>query len=241
MNSQNKNYKYLDLITVIFVVIIIVSNLVGAIKITRLCIPGTELCLSCTTGLLLFPASYLIGDILTEVYGYSKSRKVIWTGFVALIVANAIIQIFKALPPDPNWGLQEEYSRIFNQSLRVSIASLIAFFCGEFTNSFIIAKLKVLTKGKFQFVRIIGSTVAGEFVDSLIMYPLAFLGAPGFPIELMFKVMITNYCLKVLWETAIYPITKVLLKYLKRKENEDYYDYNTDFSPFHLNEESKTQ
>lgn len=233
METRVKNYKYLDLITVIFVVIIIISNLIGAIKITRLCIPGTDLCLSCTTGLLLFPASYLIGDILTEVYGYARSRKVIWTGFIALALANLIIQIFKTLPPDPNWGLQEAYSQIFNQSLRVSTASLIAFFCGEFTNSFILAKLKVFTKGKYQFMRIIGSTIGGELVDSLIIYPLAFLGAPGFPPELVLKIMITNYCLKVLWETAIYPLTKQILKFLKKSENEDYYDYSTDFSPFH--------
>ncbi|MCE2928832.1 MAG: queuosine precursor transporter [Candidatus Caenarcaniphilales bacterium] len=227
-----RTYKYLDIITTAFVVILLVSNLIGSLKVTRLCI-APDLCFSFTTGLFLFPASYLIGDILTEVYGYSKSRKVIWSGFAALILSNLLIQFFKILPPDPNWGLQEAYSQIFNQSLRVSAASMLAFFCGEFTNSFVIAKLKVITKGKFQFLRIIGSTIAGELVDSVIIYPLAFLGAPGFTPALVLKIMITNYCLKVLWEILVYPLTKILLKFLKKVESEDYYDYETDFNPFH--------
>ncbi len=212
-----------------------VSNLIGSVKVTRLCIPNTELCISCTTGLLLFPLSYLIGDILTEVYGYASSRKVIWTGFTALITANILIQIFKALPPDPDWGLQLAYSQIFNQSLRTSAASMIAFFCGEFTNSFVLAKLKVITQGKIPALRIIGSTVAGELIDTIIIYPLAFWGALGFPPNLLLKVMITNYCLKVLWEIVAYPVTKQILAFLKKTENEDYYDYDTDFNPFHVN------
>lgn len=232
---MHKNYKYLNSITLAFVVILILSNLIGSLKVTRLCLPFCDdLCLSFTTGLFLFPASYLIGDILTEVYGYQQSRKVIWHGFAALITSNLIIQFFKALPADPHWALQESYSQIFNQSLRVSLASIIAFFCGEFTNSYVLAKLKIFTKGKLQFIRIIGSTIAGELVDSLIIYPLAFWGAPGFSPALVLKIMITNYCLKVLWEIFAYPATKIILSRLKKSESEDYYDYKTDFNPFHL-------
>lgn len=232
--SSQKHYQYTGLITVSFVLILILSNLVGSVKITQLCL-GNWFCFSSTTGLLLFPASYLIGDILTEVYGYSQSRKVIWTGFGALIIANLIIQTFIALPPDPSWGLQESYTKVFSMSLRISIASMIAFAAGEFTNSYVIAKLKVLTKGKYQALRIIGSTMVGEFVDTAIVMPLAFLGAEGYPVELILKIMLSKYIIKVVWEIIAYPLVTVhLIKFLKTKEQEDYYDKKTDFNPFHL-------
>mgnify|MGYP002639011318 CR=1 FL=1 len=213
--------------------ILIVSNIIGSIKITRICLTD-NFCFSATTGLFLFPASYLIGDLLTEVYGYSKSRKVIWTGFACLLATNLIILFFRFLPPDPNWGLQEEYSKIFAQSLRVSFASMVAYFCGEFTNSLVIAKLKVWTKGKYQAFRIISSTAAGELVDTILILFLGFYGAAGYPLELMMKVLIINYTFKVSWEIIFYPLTRQLLKYLKKAENEDYYDTETDFNPFHL-------
>ncbi len=213
--------------------ILLVSNIVGAIKITRLCF-AENLCFSATTGLFLFPASYLIGNILTEVYGYSKSRRVIWTGFACLLITNLILLFFRALPPDPNWGLSLEYSKIFNMSLRISLASMVAYFCGEFTNSVVIAKLKVITKGKYQALRIISSTVAGEFVDSVLILFLGFYGNEGYPLELMFKVFLVNYSFKVAWEIIVYPLTRLLLKFLKKSENEDYYDTDTDFNPFHL-------
>ena len=217
-----------------FVTILLVSNIVGSIKITRLCV-AEELCISATTGLFLFPASYLIGDLLTEVYGYSKSRRVIWTGFACLLVTNLLILFFRALPSAPTWGLEEEYSKIFAMSFRVSMASMVAYFCGEFTNSLVIAKLKVWTKGKYQALRIIGSTAAGELVDSVLILFLGFYGSAGYPLELMFKVLITNYSFKVAWEIVVYPLTRQLLKFLKKSENEDYYDIDTDFNPFHLN------
>jgi uncharacterized integral membrane protein (TIGR00697 family) len=191
-----------------------------------------------TTGLLLFPASYLIGDILTEIYGYAVSRKVIWTGFTALILANLIIQLFIYLPADPNWGLQDAYSKIFNMSFRVSIASIIAFTCGEFTNSYVLAKMKILTKGKFMIARLIGSTAAGELIDTLIIFPLGFLGAEGYPLSLMFKMMLSKYIIKVVWEIIAYPILTVhLIKFLKKSEQEDYYDYDTNLNPFKLEPE----
>ena len=216
-----------------FVTILLVSNIVGSIKITRIC-AWDDMCFSATTGLFLFPASYLVGDLLTEVYGYSKSRKVIWTGFACLLATNLIILFFRALPSDPSWGLDEAYTKIFSLSLRVSMASMVAYFCGEFTNSLVIAKLKVWFKGKYQALRIIGSTAAGELVDSVLILFLGFYGTEGYPLELMLKVLMVNYTFKVAWEIVVYPLTWQLLKFLKKAENEDYYDIDTDFNPFHL-------
>lgn len=214
--------------------ILILTNLVGSAKITQFCL-SESFCFSLSTGLLLFPVSYLIGDILTEVYGYAASRRVIWTGFGALLIANLIIQFFVVLPADPNWGLQEAYSQVFKMSLRISIASIIAFAAGEFTNSYVIAKLKLWLKGKYQWFRIIGSTMAGELVDTLIIIPLGFWGAEGYPVEILFKIMMSKYLIKVIWEIIAYPIITVhLIKFLKTREHEDYYDKNTDFNPFHL-------
>ncbi|MDD9898749.1 MAG: queuosine precursor transporter [Candidatus Melainabacteria bacterium] len=229
-----KRYHYLEIITVAFVLILILSNLVGSAKITQLCL-AEDWCLSLSTGLLLFPVSYLIGDILTEVYGYSASRRVIWTGFGALLAANLIIQFFVVLPADPEWGLQQAYSQVFKMSLRISIASIIAFAAGEFTNSYVIAKLKLWLKGKHQWVRIIGSTMAGELVDTLIVIPLGFYGAQGYPVEILFKIMMSKYVIKVVWEIIAYPLITVhLIKFLKTAEHEDYYDKDTNFNPFHL-------
>ncbi len=219
--------------------VLIITNLVGSVKVTRLCIGWDEwFCFSTTTGILLFPISYLIGDILTEIYGYSASRRVIYTGFTALIISNLIIQFFIFLPPDPDWQLQGSYAQIFNQSFRVSIASMIAFWCGEFTNSYVVAKMKMLMKGKFMVARLIGSTIAGELVDTLIIYPLGFLGAEGYPVSLVVKMMISKYIIKVVWEIIAYPILTVhLIKFLKKSEGEDYYDYDTDLNPFHVEPE----
>ena len=234
MPKAQRSYKYLDTITVSFVVVLLISNLVGSVKITQICLPFFDnACFRCTCGLFLFPASYLIGDLLTEVYGYSKSRRVIWTGFASLLAANLIILFFSSLPAAPSWGLEQEFSAIFKQSMRVSLASMVAFFCGEFTNSYIIAKLKILTKGKHQAVRIIGSTMAGELVDTTLILFLGFYGAAGYPLELMIGVLITNYLFKVTWEILAYPLTRNLLKFLKKEEAEDYYDHKTDFNPFH--------
>lgn len=232
----SRTYKYLNAITVAFVVVILICNLIASIKITQIQLPIFGNKISFAAGLLFFPASYLIGDLLTEVYGYSKSRQVIWSGFISLLAANLIIKFLVALPPDPHWGLQEAYSQIFAIGFRVSLASMLAFFCGEFCNSFVIAKLKVFTKGKGQAFRIIGSTCVGEFVDTLIFYPLAFLGDPNFPPALILHIMFVNYCVKVLWECLAYPITRKIIVFLKRAEQEDYYDINTDFNPFHLDE-----
>lgn len=204
--------------------------MIASVKVSQIELLGHGL--SFGAGLFFFPVSYLIGDLLTEVYGYSRSRRVIWIGFISLLVANFITQILVALPPDPAWKLQEAYESIFAISLRVSLSSMLAYFCGEFINSYVIAKLKVWTEGKTMSLRIIGSTAAGEFVDTIIFYPLAFLGNPNFPVSLIIKIMITNYIVKVLWEVLAYPITRQIIAFLKSSESEDYYDRKTNFSPF---------
>lgn len=226
--KRERSYKYIDIITVVFVVILLLSNLVASIKVTKI---GE---VSFTAGLLFFPISYLVGDLLTEVYGYSKSRRVIWTGFISLLAANLITQFLVWLPADPSWTMQAAYEQVFGLSMRVSLASMLAYFCGEFVNSYVIAKLKILTKGKNQAARIIGSTACGELVDTLIFYPIAFIGQSSFPPELIIKIMITNYIVKVVWEIVIYPLTRQLIAFLKKAESEDYYDHKTNFSPFHL-------
>lgn len=223
-----KHYKYLDILTVLFVTVLLLSNLVTHNKVCRL---GNYVF---TSGIILFPLSYLLGDVLTEVYGYARSRRIIWIGFWSLIFSTTIVQIILLMPPADGWYNQRAYETVLGNVPRTVISSIIAFWAGEFTNSFVIAKMKIFTKGKYLFTRTIGSTVCGEAVDTLIFYPLAFYGLPSFPLELILKIMITNYTLKVLWEVFATPITYKVVEFLKKKENEDYYDYKTDFSPFHV-------
>lgn len=221
-----KRYKYLDIITVGFVTVLLISNLIANGKFAQI---GNFVF---GVGVILFPMSYLFGDILTEVYGYSKSRRVIWIGFCTLIIATIIVQIFLWLPPAEGWNKQDAYEKVLGNMPRIVICSMLAFWAGEFTNSFTLAKLKILTQGKHLWMRTIGSTIAGESVDSLIFYPLAFGGLESYPWHLILKVMIANYILKVLWEVIATPVTYKVVAYLKKVENEDYYDYDTNFSPF---------
>lgn len=224
--TSAKSYKYLDVAMVGFVVALLLSNFIGNAKVTQL---GP---LTFTSGVILFPLSYLLGDILTEVYGYSKSRRVIWVGFGALVISTILVQIMIWLPPAKEWHNQKVFETIFGGAPRVVISSMIAFWCGEFANSFTLAKLKILTKGKMLWSRTIGSTVVGEAVDSVVFYPLAFAGLAAFPWHLIFAIMASNYFLKVMWEVFMTPFTYKVVSFLKKVENEDYYDYETDFSPF---------
>lgn len=222
-----KSYKYLDIAMVISVVTLLLANFAGNSKITQI---GQ---LTFTSGIIFFPVSYLLGDVLTEVYGYSKSRRVIWISFGALIISAIIIKIMILLPPAKEWHNQEAFEIIFGNTWRTAIASMIAFWAGEFANSFTLAKMKIITSGKHLWTRTIGSTVVGEGVDSLIFYPLAFVGLAGFSWHLIFSVMLCNYALKVLWEVFATPVTYRVVSFLKKAEHEDYYDYKTDFNPFH--------
>jgi uncharacterized integral membrane protein (TIGR00697 family) len=227
MASNVKKFKYYDLIMAAFVTVLLCSNVIGAEKVVRLW--GFTF----GAGILFFPISYFFNDILTEVYGYARSRKVVWAGFSALIFASIMAMVVVALPAAPGWVHQDAYQAVFGVTPRIVIASLTAFFCGEFANSFVLAKMKLVTEGKFLWTRTIGSTIAGEAVDSLIFYPVAFYAF--WPNDLLLKVMLTNYVLKVTWEIVATPLTYGVVGLLKKKENEDYYDRDTNFTPFSLN------
>lgn len=224
--SSRRSYKYYDLVLGAFVTVLLCSDVIGVTKVCN--IDGFTF----GAGVLFFPISYLFGDILTEVYGYARSRRVIWSGFAALGFAAFMTWIVRILPPDPGWPHQEAYELMFGETPRIVLASLTAFWAGEFMNSYVLAKLKIRTEGRFLWVRTIGSTIVGEGVDTLIFYPVAFLGF--WSRGLMIEVMISNYLIKVGWEAAATPLTYKIVRFLKRAENEDYYDRDTDFNPFTL-------
>jgi queuosine precursor transporter len=223
---SRRTYKYYDLLMAGFVTVLLCSDIIGVQKV---CTIGG---ISFGAGILFFPLSYAFGDVLTEVYGYARSRKVIWTGFGALIFAAFMSWVIVRLPAEQTWRGQEAYEAIFGQTPRIIFASLTAFWAGEFANSFVLAKLKILTNGKWLWTRTIGSTVAGEGVDSLIFYPLAFAGV--WTTHNLVAVLISNYCFKVLWEVLATPLTYKIVGFLKKAESEDYYDRNTNFNPFTL-------
>ncbi len=221
-------YRYYDLIMAAFVTVLLCTNLISAPK--RVSLGGFTF----GAGVLFFPISYLFGDILTEVYGYARSRKVVWAGFGALVFATIVTQVVLNMPADPSWKNQEAFKAVFGGTWRIVLASMIGYFAGEFVNSFTLAKMKVATKGRFLWMRTIGSTMTGEAADSLLFYPVAFLGMPSWPVEKVLTVMVTNYCLKVAWEILATPMTYGIVGFLKKAESEDYYDIHTDFTPFSL-------
>lgn len=222
--SPRRVFRFFDLIMVAFVTVLLCSNLIGASKICTL------FGLTFSGSILFFPISYLFGDILTEVYGYARSRRVVWAGFIALLFASLVCALVLALPPGHGWDHQSELEIVFGQTPRIAGASLIAYFVGELMNSYVLAKMKIWTRGKWLWTRIVGSTIVGEGIDTLLFYPMAFLYV--WPKELIVQVMVTNYFIKVIWETMMTPFTYRVVGFLKRVENEDYYDYDTDFSPF---------
>ena len=223
---MQKSFRYYDVVMAAFVTILLCSNLIGAAKVCKI---GA---LTFGAGVLFFPISYIFGDVLTEVYGYARSRKVVWAGFAAMGFASFMTWFILHLPAAPGWPYQKAYETAFGNTPRIVIASLAAYFAGEFANSYTLAKMKIWTKGKFLWTRTVGSTIVGEFVDSVIFYPLAFLYV--WQTHLVFEVLLTNYMVKVLWEVLMTPVTYKVVAFLKAKEHEDYYDYNTDFNPFTL-------
>jgi len=231
--QPKRAYKYYDLVMAAFVTILICSNLIGPAKAAQVTLPLIGP-ITFGAGVLFFPISYIFGDILTEVYGYARARKVIWTGFIALIFAAVMASVVVALPPAPDWPNQHIYEVAFGNTWRIAAASMTAYFCGEFVNSFVLAKMKVWTNGKQMWLRFVGSTVAGEAVDSSIFYPLAFLGSGIMPDELVMKLTIVQFISKTLVEIVLLPVTYRIVAVLKKAEQEDYYDRDTDFSPFHL-------
>jgi hypothetical protein len=233
MNSPRREYKYYEFVMAAFVTVLICSNLIGPAKIAQVDLPllGTVVF---GAGVLFFPISYVFGDILTEVYGYARSRRVIWAGFAALAFASFMAWVVVQLPPAASWKNQAAYEVAFGSTWRIALASMIAYFCGEFVNSFVLAKMKIATQGRHLWSRTIGSTIFGEGVDSLLFYPLAFYGSGIIPNELIPAVMLTQFIAKVSVEVLFTPVTYAVVGWLKRAENEDHYDRGTRFTPFSL-------
>ncbi len=224
---MERNYRYFDLITALFVAVLLISN-VASTKIMRLG-PFTF-----DGGTILFPVSYIFGDILTEVYGYRRSRRVIWTGFFCTGLMAAVLAIVGALPPAEGWDNQAAYRTILGQTPRIVLGSLIAYFAGEFSNSYTLAKMKIWTGGRWLWTRTIGSTLVGEGVDTLLFVVIAFAGTmPG---ALLWSIIASNYVFKVGVEAAMTPVTYRVASFLKRVEHEDVYDVGTDFNPFKVSE-----
>jgi uncharacterized integral membrane protein (TIGR00697 family) len=232
-NLPHRSYKYYDFVMVAFVVVLVCSNLIGPAKIVQLRAPivGT---LTFGAAVAFFPITYIFGDVLTEVYGYARSRRVIWAGFAALSFASFMAWVVVRLPPAPFWPHQDAYEVAFGSAWRVAAASMVAYFCGEFVNSFVLAKMKILTRGRWLWTRTIGSTLFGEGVDSLIFYPLAFYGTGIVPDDKLAVVMLAQFVGKVGVEVVFTPVTYWIVGALKRAEHEDYYDRHTRFTPFSL-------
>jgi uncharacterized integral membrane protein (TIGR00697 family) len=226
-----RRLRYFDFVRVAFVTILLLSNVLGAGKVAQVNLPliGDW---PFGAGILFFPISYVIGDVLTEVYGYARARRCIWAGTTALLFMAFMSTVVVALPPAPDWTGQQAYEQVFGQVPRIVLASILAFWAGEFANSLVLAKMKIWTQGKYLWTRTIGSTVFGQGVDSLIFYPLAFWGAVGWTNDLVIKVLITQWFLKVSWEALLTPATYVVVGFLKRREGVDVYDEHTDFTPF---------
>jgi queuosine precursor transporter len=241
----SSGFRYFDFVMAAFVTILLLSNLIGAAKLSV--VGGFVF----GAGILFFPVGYVIGDVLTEVYGYARARRCVWAGFFALIFMAAMSFIVVAMPPFAGWQCaasgsplvgdaaraanpgavcQLTYESVFGSTWRIVFASLTAFWAGEFVNSFVLARMKLWTGGRMLWARTIGSTVAGQAVDSLIFYPLAFLGI--WSLEQVATVMVTNWALKVAWEVVLTPLTYAAVGFLKRREGVDVFDEGTNFSPF---------
>jgi uncharacterized integral membrane protein (TIGR00697 family) len=228
-----KQFRYYEFVMAAFVTILICSNLIGPAKIVQVELPVLGAVVF-GAGVMFFPISYVFGDILTEVYGYARARRVIWAGFAGLAFASLMAAVVVALPPAPFWENQTAYETAFGITWRIAGASMIAYFCGEFANSFVLAKMKIRTAGKWLWTRTIGSTIVGEAVDSSLFYPLAFYNSGIIPNDKLPAVMLAQFVGKVAVEVLFTPLTYKIVGFLKRAEDEDYYDRNTDFSPFTL-------
>jgi uncharacterized integral membrane protein (TIGR00697 family) len=230
--SEHRQYRYYDFVMAAYVCILLCSNLIGPAKETSIQVPilGTVTFLA---GVLFFPISYIFGDILTEVYGYARDRRVVWAGFAALAFASFMAAVIVHLPPSASSrATQPAVEAIFGNTPRIVAASVMAFLCGTFVNSYVLAKMKIWTLGHWLWTRIVGSTLCGELVDSMIFYFVAFYGR--IPQDHLVEIMFTQYALKSGWEILATPVTYRVVAFLKRAENEDYYDIGTNFTPFSL-------
>lgn len=227
-----RQYKYYDLLLGAYVCVLLCANLIGPAKVSTLHLPF-GISATFAAGVLFFPLSYLFGDIMTEVYGYARDRRAVWAGFGALAFAAFMATVIVKLPPSEEWrAMQPAVEQVFGNTWRIVIASILAFWSGSFTNSYVLAKMKIWTGGRWLWTRTIGSTICGEAVDSALFYSLAFYGI--WDNALLVKVSVTQYVLKTLWEVVMTPVTYRVVGALKRAEHEDYFDRDTDFTPFSL-------
>lgn len=227
-----KSYRYYDLILGAYVCVLLCANLIGAAKVSVVTLPwlGPRTYMA---GVLFFPISYLFGDILTEVYGYARDRRAVWSGFAALAFAAFMSAVIVQLPPADFWrSRQPAVEAMFGNTPRIICASIIAFWCGSFVNSYVLAKMKIWTRGRWLWTRLIGSTVCGELVDTALFYTIAFGGL--WTVSELTAVALDQYVLKSLWEVIATPLTYRIVGFLKRAEQEDYYDLHTNFTPFTL-------
>jgi uncharacterized integral membrane protein (TIGR00697 family) len=233
MNSPVvRQYRYYDFFMAAYVCVLLCSNLIGPAKVATLQLP-LGLSITFVAGVLFFPLSYIFGDVLTEVYGYARDRRCVWAGFAALGFAATMSAVIVALPPASWWQEQQKaVATVFGNTPRIVLASIIAFWCGSFVNSYVLAKMKIWTAGRWLWTRTIGSTLCGELVDSALFYTIAFYGL--WEVPHLVQVTLTQYLLKSGWEVLMTPVTYRVVAFLKRVEHEDYYDRDTDFTPFSL-------
>lgn len=245
--GARRHFRYFDYIMVAFVAILLLSNLIGAAKQAQIEVPLLGV-IKFGAGVMFFPVSYIIGDVLTEVYGYANARRCIWVGFFALLFMVFMSVVVVNIPPTPEWALasdtyhilghdvtapnQAAYQSVFGQTPRIVLASVIAFWAGEFINSFVLAKMKIVTKGKHLWTRTIGSTVFGQAVDSSLFYLIAFLGVAGWTTHAVITFAITQWIIKTCWEVILTPVTYGVVGWLKNREGVDVFDTDIEFSPF---------
>jgi uncharacterized integral membrane protein (TIGR00697 family) len=225
-----KSYKYLSFITGIFTATLLISNTLD----TKIFTLGP---LNLPSGIILFPLAYIFGDVLTEVYGYAASRKVIWTGFVSLLLMILTYEVARLLPAAPFWPHQEAFQNILGHVPRIVLASITAYFVGEFCNSYVLAKIKVWMQGRAMPFRFVASTAVGQAVDTTVFVLIAFGGL--FSAGQMASLIFSGWAFKVAWEVIALPLTLVVVKRLKKAEDEDYFDIDTNFNPFHLNKKTE--
>jgi hypothetical protein len=225
IHSIKRSYRFFDILVAFFVAVLLISNIASTkiIHLWKFTFDG---------GTILFPLSYIFGDILTEVYGYRRSRKVIWLGFSAAILMSLVFFMIQTLPPAKDWPNQEAFSVILGFVPRIVLASLIAYFVGEFSNSYTLSKLKIYTRGRFLWLRTIGSTIIGQGLDTFLFCFIAFYGK--FPAELLIAVIISNYIIKCGVEILFLPLTYATVGFLKKMENEDVYDVGINYNPFRM-------
>ena len=227
-----RQFKYYDLILGAYVCVLLCANLIGPAKMSTITLPVIG-DITFMAGVLFFPISYLFGDVLTEVYGYARDRRVVWSGFAELLFAALMSTVIVALPPSAGWRDQQAaVETIFGSTPRIIAGSIIAFWSGSLVNSYVLAKMKIWTQGRWLWTRTIGSTLCGELVDSALFYFIAFYGV--WSMQQLLAVTATQYVLKTSWEVLMTPVTYRLVAKLKRAEHEDFYDRETDFTPFTL-------